>query len=80
MGKTAFLIFTAVAIVIWVGATLIAVRKHKMFAIATFFTIPSVLVFALLLIYILMLSMGYNLLQEEKKTHKLSVTIVNEDR
>ena len=64
-GKTVFLIIVSVGIVFWIGTTLLALRKHKMFAIAAFFAIPCGLVFLWLLIYILLLVTGYNPTKEE---------------
>ena len=73
MGKSIFLIFVAVAIVVWVGSTLIALRKHKMAAIAIFFLVPSALMFVLILVYIVLLSRGYNPIKNEKSGKSLTI-------
>ncbi len=73
MGKTVFLIIVAVAIVVWVAATLIALRKHKMAAIAIFFLVPSVLMFLLILVYIFLMSKGYDPIKEDKARKSMSI-------
>ena len=67
MSKTLFLSMVAAGIIFWIGATAVALRKHKMFAIAIFFTVPCGLVFGWLMLYILLLLLGYNPLKEEHK-------------
>ena len=71
-----FLIVFGVCMLIWLGATIFALRKHKMAAIAIFFLVPSVLMFVLILVYLVLLSTGYNPMKEDKAGQR-RMTILN---
>ena len=74
--NTIFLIVFSVCVLIWLGATIFALRKHKMAAIAIFFLVPSVLMFVLILAYLVLLSTGHNPLKG-KNGQTRPMTIIN---
>ncbi len=56
MTKTVILIAMIAGLVLWIVLTALTIRKSKMLALAVFFAVPCVLVFAWLMVYIVLLS------------------------